>query len=85
MISEIPARFQINAMREREKKRSALASPDIRSDAPKDCTHEQTYGLPELEEGAFESELIDNRRENESSYDLQISNTVIARSHDKKA
>ena len=65
-------------------KRSALASPDIRSDAPKDCTHEQTYVLPELEEGAFENKLVGNRHENESSYDLQISNSVIARSNEKK-
>ena len=70
-------------MREREK-RTVLASPDVRSDTPKDCTHEQTYVLPELEEGAFESELVCDRRENEASYDLQISNIVIARSHDKK-
>ena len=54
-----------------KKKVNVLAPPDVRSDAPKDRTDEQTNVLPKLKEGAFEIKFIDNRRENESSYDLK--------------
>ena len=55
----------------REKINNVLSSPDVRSDAPKDRTDKQTDVLPKFEERTFESKLIDNRRENKSSYDLK--------------
>jgi len=36
---------------------------DVRPDAPKDGTREQTNVLPELEERAFETMVVGNRRE----------------------